>query len=64
VVPAHPYCPYVACQWKFGYDDADAIGVWNGPWTYDDESAVDTWDARLGEARGRAHGQALDPRGG
>ncbi|GAA2139201.1 CehA/McbA family metallohydrolase [Actinomadura napierensis] len=50
VVPAHPYCPYVACQWKFGYADADAVEVWNGPWTYDDESAVDTWDARLGEA--------------
>jgi hypothetical protein len=50
VVPAHPYCPYVACPWKFGYDDADAVEVWNGPWTYDDESAVDTWDARLGEA--------------
>jgi hypothetical protein len=50
VVPAHPYCPYVACQWKFGYDDADLVEVWNGPWTYDDESAVDTWDAMLGEA--------------
>ena len=50
VVPAHPYCPYVACQWKFGYDAADAVEVWNGPWTYDDESAVDTWDAKLGEA--------------
>jgi hypothetical protein len=50
VVPAHPYCPYVACQWKFGYDDADAVEVWNGPWTCDDESAVDTWDAMLGEA--------------
>ncbi|MEV0403099.1 CehA/McbA family metallohydrolase [Actinoallomurus sp. NPDC050550] len=50
VVPAHPYCPYVACQWKFGYDDADLVEVWNGPWTYDDESAVDTWDAKLGEA--------------
>jgi hypothetical protein len=50
VVPAHPCCPYVACQWKFGYADADAVEVWNGPWTYDDESAIDTWDARLGEA--------------
>ncbi len=50
VVPAHPYCPYVACQWKFGYEDADAVEVWNGPWTYDDESAVDTWDAMLGTA--------------
>ncbi|AUG76483.1 phosphoesterase [Kitasatospora sp. MMS16-BH015] len=50
VVPAHPYCPYVACQWKFGYEQADAVEVWNGPWTYDDESAVDTWDGRLAVA--------------
>ncbi|MFJ8472279.1 CehA/McbA family metallohydrolase [Kitasatospora sp. NPDC094011] len=50
VVPAHPYCPYVACQWKFGYREADAVEVWNGPWTYDDESAVDTWDAQLAVA--------------
>ncbi|WP_408607422.1 CehA/McbA family metallohydrolase [Kitasatospora mediocidica] len=49
VVPAHPFCPYIACQWKFGYQGADAVEVWNGPWTYDDESAVDSWDARLGE---------------
>ncbi|MFD4904151.1 CehA/McbA family metallohydrolase [Kitasatospora purpeofusca] len=50
VVPAHPYCPYVACQWKFGYEHADAVEVWNGPWTYDDESAVDGWDAQLAVA--------------
>ncbi|MGW1178297.1 CehA/McbA family metallohydrolase [Kitasatospora sp. NPDC002543] len=50
VVPAHPYCPYVACQWKFGYEQADGVEVWNGPWTYDDESAVDTWDGRLAVA--------------
>lgn len=53
VVPAHPYCPYVASQWKFGYEDADAVEVWNGPWTYDDESAVDTWDGMLGAAMRR-----------
>lgn len=47
VVPAHPYCPYVGCRWKFGYADADAIEVWNGPWTLDDEIAVETWDAML-----------------
>lgn len=53
-VPAHPYCPYVACRWKFGYDEADAVEVWNGPWTSDDESAVDTWDSMLVESvRGR-----------
>ncbi|WP_037580822.1 CehA/McbA family metallohydrolase [Phaeacidiphilus oryzae] len=50
VVPAHPYCPYIACMWKFGYGYADAVEVWNGPWTYDDESAVDTWDGMLVEA--------------
>ncbi|PYC78145.1 phosphoesterase [Streptomyces tateyamensis] len=49
VVPAHPYCPYVACQWKFGYQGADLVEVWNGPWTYDDESAVDAWDSHLAE---------------
>jgi hypothetical protein len=47
VVPAHPYCPFIGCQWKFGYADADAIEVWNGPWTIDDQSSVDTWDAQL-----------------
>ncbi|MEU3188883.1 CehA/McbA family metallohydrolase [Streptomyces sp. NPDC006923] len=56
VVPAHPYCPYIASQWKFGYAEADAVEVWNGPWTYDDESAVDTWDALLGEAMRRGDG--------
>ncbi|MFH9352801.1 CehA/McbA family metallohydrolase [Kitasatospora sp. NPDC017646] len=63
VVPAHPYCPYVACQWKFGYEQADAVEVWNGPWTYDDESAVDTWDARLAVAL-RSGGPGGGPGGG
>src|SRR5262249_12261370 len=47
VVPAHPYCPFVACRWKFGYDKVDAVEVWNGPWTADDESAMDIWDSML-----------------
>ncbi len=50
VVPAHMYCAYIACQWKFGFDDADCTEVWTGPWTYDDEHAVSTWDQKLGEA--------------
>ncbi|HEY7049619.1 MAG TPA: CehA/McbA family metallohydrolase [Jatrophihabitantaceae bacterium] len=50
VVPAHPYCAFVACRWKFGHDEADAVEVWNGPWTTDDESAVDTWDSMLVES--------------
>ncbi|WP_425556255.1 CehA/McbA family metallohydrolase [Kitasatospora nipponensis] len=56
VVPAHPYCPYVACQWKFGYQDADAVEVWNGPWTYDDESALDAWDAQLAQSLRQGRG--------
>lgn len=47
VVPAHPHCPSVGCQWKFGYAHADAVEVWNGPWTPDDEMAVATWDNML-----------------
>lgn len=47
VVPAHPNCPFVGCQWKFGYAAADAVEVWNGPWTSDDELAVAAWDNLL-----------------
>ncbi|MBA0053297.1 twin-arginine translocation signal domain-containing protein [Streptomyces sp. AJS327] len=47
VVPAHPHCPFVGCQWKFGYAGADAVEVWNGPWTADDELAVAAWDNEL-----------------
>ena len=57
VVPAHPYCPYVACRWKFGYDQADAIEVWTGPWTVDDESSVNTWDSMLVESAHRGDGR-------
>ncbi|MFG3259366.1 CehA/McbA family metallohydrolase [Streptomyces sp. NPDC048172] len=47
VVPAHPNCPFVGCQWKFGYEHADAVEVWNGPWTADDELALAAWDNTL-----------------
>jgi hypothetical protein len=47
VVAAHPYCPFVGCAWKFGYERLDAVEVWNGPWTLDDEVAVATWDNLL-----------------
>jgi hypothetical protein len=47
VVPAHPHAPFVAGGWKFGYADIDAVEVWNGPWTSDNESAVDAWDPML-----------------
>jgi len=53
LVPAHPCCAFVGCRWKFGYADADAIEVWNGPWTLDDECAVEIWDGLLGAAARR-----------
>ncbi|WP_164716196.1 CehA/McbA family metallohydrolase [Streptomyces sp. WAC 06738] len=58
VVPAHPNCPFVGCQWKFGYEGADAVEVWNGPWTTDDELAVAAWDNAL--TAGREGGGPMD----
>ncbi|MEU7031256.1 CehA/McbA family metallohydrolase [Streptomyces sp. NPDC046275] len=51
VVPAHPQATCIGCAWKFGFGDADAVEVWNGPYTPDDEVALAGWDAAL--ARGR-----------
>jgi hypothetical protein len=47
VVPAHPHAPCIGCAWKFGYGEADAVEVWNGPWTPDDEVTLAEWDGRL-----------------
>jgi hypothetical protein len=50
---AHPFSPCLACAWKFGYAGMDAIEVWNGPWTLDDEVALQLWNGMLVEsARG------------
>ncbi|MGA8112774.1 MAG: CehA/McbA family metallohydrolase, partial [Actinocatenispora sp.] len=46
-VPAHPYGTCPACNWKFGYELADAMEVWNGTWKPDDESSVALWDGFL-----------------
>ncbi|MFJ3586263.1 CehA/McbA family metallohydrolase [Streptomyces sp. NPDC090127] len=51
VVPAHPHATCIGCNWKFGFGDADAVEVWNGPYTPDDEVSLAGWDAAL--ARGR-----------
>jgi hypothetical protein len=50
-VAAHPFCPYVGCQWKFGYAEVDAIEVWNGPWTLHDEASLQMWNGLLVEGR-------------
>ncbi|WP_225834143.1 CehA/McbA family metallohydrolase [Streptomyces sp. NK08204] len=47
VVPAHPYATCLGCAWKFGFAEADAVEVWNGPYTPDDEVALAAWDAGL-----------------
>ncbi|MFE1560458.1 CehA/McbA family metallohydrolase [Streptomyces sp. NPDC058734] len=47
VVPAHPHATCVGCAWKFGFAEADAVEVWNGPWTADDEVSLAAWDATL-----------------
>ncbi|MFE7167091.1 CehA/McbA family metallohydrolase [Streptomyces sp. NPDC057616] len=56
VVPAHPHATCIGCGWKFGFGEADAIEVWNGPYTPDDEVALAEWDnllvASVREGRG------------
>ncbi|MEV6833814.1 CehA/McbA family metallohydrolase [Streptomyces sp. NPDC051133] len=47
VVAAHPLTPAPGSFWEFGFDDVDAIEVWNGPWTLDDEAAVAMWATML-----------------
>ncbi|BBA97897.1 putative secreted protein [Actinacidiphila reveromycinica] len=57
VVAAHPYGTSLAAQWKFGYDNVDAVEVWNGPWTPDDEASLLTWDNLLTGAARRGDGR-------
>ena len=39
-VAAHPLAPCIGCGRKFGFAGLDAVEVWNGPWTLDDEAVV------------------------
>jgi len=61
-VAAHPFCPFPGCGWGFGYQGLDAVEVWNGPWTPDDEAALEAWDRML--AAGPAAGRFLPAVGG
>ncbi|MEU4846255.1 CehA/McbA family metallohydrolase [Streptomyces gilvosporeus] len=55
VIPAHPHATCIGCNWKFGFDDADAVEVWNGPYGPDDEITLAEWDNTLvAHTRGRA----------
>ncbi|MGW7491077.1 CehA/McbA family metallohydrolase [Streptomyces sp. NPDC054786] len=55
VIPAHPHATCIGCNWKFGLNEADAVEVWNGPYTPDDEITLAEWDNTLvAHTRGRA----------
>lgn len=47
VVPAHPHATCIGCHWKFGLGEADAVEVWNGAYTPEDEIALAEWDNSL-----------------
>ncbi|WP_433547091.1 CehA/McbA family metallohydrolase [Streptomyces sp. CA-294286] len=47
VVPAHPHATCLGCAWQFGFADADAVEVRNGPYTPDDEVSLQMWDKSL-----------------
>ncbi|MFG3117305.1 CehA/McbA family metallohydrolase [Streptomyces sp. NPDC048197] len=54
VIPAHPHATCIGCNWKFGFGEADAVEVWNGPYGPDDEVTLAEWDNTLvAHARGR-----------
>ncbi|MEU8591737.1 CehA/McbA family metallohydrolase [Streptomyces sp. NPDC048664] len=63
VVPAHPHATCVGCGWKFGFADADAVEVWNGPYTPDDEVTLAEWDNTLVAAVRAGHGRWLPAMG-
>jgi predicted metal-dependent phosphoesterase TrpH len=48
-IACHPYVPIPGTMWGFGYDFAgmDAVELWNGPWTLDDQFGLEAWHAML-----------------
>jgi hypothetical protein len=51
VVAAHPSVPLPGCAWEFGYQDVDAMEVWNGVWNVDDELSLRIWQQLLRQGR-------------
>jgi hypothetical protein len=51
VVAAHPSVPLPGAAWEFGFDDVDALEVWNGRWNLDDEYSLRTWQRLLRQGR-------------
>lgn len=48
-IACHPYVPIPGTKWDFGYDFAhmDAVELWNGPWTTDDQFGLEAWHQML-----------------
>jgi len=46
-IAAHPNQVGGGNGWGFGFTDIDAIEVWNGPWSDDDDTTVADWHALL-----------------
>ncbi|MGH3369566.1 MAG: CehA/McbA family metallohydrolase, partial [Nocardioidaceae bacterium] len=46
-IVAHPFTPFSGTSWTFGYEHVDAVEIWNGPWTLDDQFAVEHWHQML-----------------
>jgi hypothetical protein len=51
VVAAHPAVPLPGCAWEFGFEDVDAMEVWNGVWNVDDELSLRIWHQQLKQGR-------------
>jgi predicted metal-dependent phosphoesterase TrpH len=51
VVVAHPFIPMPSVAWRFGFDHIDAIEVWNGWWSLDDEISLRYWQRLLRRGR-------------
>jgi hypothetical protein len=49
----HPWAPTPGSLWGFGYGfpQVDAIEIWNGPWTLDDQVGVKAWHLMLTTGR-------------
>lgn len=49
VIANHPWAPAPGSLWGFGFGfpHVDAIEIWNGPWTLDDQVGVAAWHAML-----------------
>jgi len=46
-IAAHPTVPVNGTRWDFGFDDVDALEVWNGPWSGFNQQMLTAWQQML-----------------